>query len=88
MPLFEFACRDCGHRFEYLTRQGHQPACPACHGEALEKQLSVFAVSTGSNTDSRIDSGVLWIVRRSARSGLLFDTLTAVFFLEFRAFHV
>ena len=57
MPLFEFACRDCGHRFEYLTRQGHQPACPACHGEALEKQLSVFAVSTGPNTDSRIAAG-------------------------------
>jgi putative FmdB family regulatory protein len=54
MPLFEYACRDCGHRFEFLTRQGHQPACPACHGEALEKQLSVFAVSTGPNTDSRI----------------------------------
>ena len=48
------ACRECGHLFEYLTRAGQQPACPACHGSALDKQLSVFAVSTSSNTDSRI----------------------------------
>ncbi len=46
MPLFEYACRDCGHHFEFLTREGHVPACPACRSAALEKQLSVFAVST------------------------------------------
>jgi putative FmdB family regulatory protein len=50
MPLFEFACRDCGHRFEYLTRQGQEPACPACASAALEKQLSVFAVSAGGSS--------------------------------------
>ena len=72
MPLFEFACRDCGHRFEYLTRQGHQPACPACHGAALEKQLSVFAVSTGSEYGFPERRRSLRIVRRSARPRLLF----------------
>ena len=45
MPLFEYACRDCGQHFEYLTRQGETPTCPSCHGAELEKQMSVFAVS-------------------------------------------
>lgn len=46
MPLFEYACRGCGHQFEYLTREGQSPACPACTGGDLEKQLSVFAVAS------------------------------------------
>ena len=45
MPLFEYRCESCGHRFEQLTRSGVAPACPKCQGEALEKQLSTFAVS-------------------------------------------
>jgi putative FmdB family regulatory protein len=45
MPLFEYACRSCGHHFEYLTRAGHAPSCPACASAELEKQLSVFAVN-------------------------------------------
>jgi len=48
MPLFEFACRSCGHRFEFLTRAGQTPACPSCAGAELEKQLSVFAVGAAS----------------------------------------
>jgi putative FmdB family regulatory protein len=46
MPLFEYACRGCGHHFEYLTRAGQNPRCPTCAGSELEKQLSVFAVSS------------------------------------------
>jgi putative FmdB family regulatory protein len=48
MPLFEYACRNCGHRFEYLTREGQSPRCPTCAGSELERQLSVFAVSSSS----------------------------------------
>jgi putative FmdB family regulatory protein len=48
MPLFEYACRACGHKFEYLTRGGQTPSCPSCASRELEKQLSVFAV--GANT--------------------------------------
>jgi putative FmdB family regulatory protein len=50
MPLFEYTCRGCGHRFEFLTREGKTPACPSCQGVELEKQLSVFAVSSGSGS--------------------------------------
>ncbi|MGE5244980.1 MAG: FmdB family zinc ribbon protein [Betaproteobacteria bacterium] len=49
MPLFEYACRQCGNRFEYLTREGQAPSCPSCSGTDLEKQLSVFAVAAGGS---------------------------------------
>lgn len=52
MPLFEYACRDCGHHFEFLTRADRAPACPACTSTDLEKQLSAFAVS-GSAAKAR-----------------------------------
>lgn len=45
MPLFEYRCESCGHRFEHLSREGVAPSCPTCQGEKLEKQLSVFAVN-------------------------------------------
>ena len=48
MPLFEYECRGCGHHFEYLTRDGQSPSCPACKGVELQKQLSVFAALKGS----------------------------------------
>jgi len=47
MPLFEYECRGCGKQFEYLTRDGQSPSCPACQGADLQKLLSVFAVSGG-----------------------------------------
>jgi putative FmdB family regulatory protein len=48
MPLFEYACRSCGHAFEYLTRAGIAPECPKCSSHELDKQLSVFAVSVSA----------------------------------------
>ena len=47
MPLFDYACRDCGHRFEALVQGRSKPACPECAGRKLEKQLAAFAVSSG-----------------------------------------
>ena len=46
MPIFEYACLDCDHRFETLVRGEARPECPACHGDRLQKQLSVFAVAS------------------------------------------
>jgi putative FmdB family regulatory protein len=54
MPLFEYECRGCGRQFEFLTRDGQTPACPSCHGEDLQKLLSVFAV--GADGGSRSSS--------------------------------
>jgi len=50
MPIFEFVCHDCAHRFEFIVRGAIEPACPACQGRRLEKQLSVFAVGARGNT--------------------------------------
>jgi len=43
MPIYEYVCRDCGHRFEWLVRSGEKPACPSCGRGKLAKQLSVPA---------------------------------------------
>ncbi|MGE3177037.1 MAG: zinc ribbon domain-containing protein [Vicinamibacterales bacterium] len=48
MPLYEYACRDCGKAFEFLTRAGQEPACPACASRSLDKRSSVFAVNTST----------------------------------------
>jgi putative FmdB family regulatory protein len=58
MPLYEYACRTCGHHFEYLTRADTSPSCLSCGSTELEKQLSVFAVSAaGSKDTAPVSSG-------------------------------
>lgn len=51
MPIYEYACQDCGQSFETLVRSGTTPECPGCHSTHLDKQLSVFATS-GSTTEA------------------------------------
>jgi putative FmdB family regulatory protein len=57
MPLFEYRCSDCDHAFEVLMRADTKLECPACHGDRLEKQLSVFAVSANGNPRAQQTSG-------------------------------
>jgi putative FmdB family regulatory protein len=52
MPLFEYVCRDCHQPFEALVTASRPPACPSCQSQALDKQLSVFAVSAKSGKAS------------------------------------
>jgi putative FmdB family regulatory protein len=40
MPLFEYSCRDCGHRFEAFVTADRVPACPNCQSAELTKLLS------------------------------------------------
>ena len=47
MPIYEYACRSCGHEFETLVRGSDSPSCAQCASDELEKKLSVFA-SPGS----------------------------------------
>ena len=46
MPMYEFVCQGCRHRFEHLVLGEEAPSCPACQGRALEKQFSAFAVGS------------------------------------------
>jgi putative FmdB family regulatory protein len=48
MPIFEYVCRECGHAFEAIVNGSRAAQCPSCRSDALEKQLSVFAVSAGA----------------------------------------
>ncbi len=48
MPIYEYACNDCGSRFErYVRSWGEAASCPSCQSEAVEKQLSSFAMAGG-----------------------------------------
>jgi putative FmdB family regulatory protein len=49
MPIYEYACQDCGHGFEQLVRHDSVPACPQCRSQQLEKKLSVFATSAAGS---------------------------------------
>ena len=50
MPIFEYACHACGHRFEELVLGAESPRCPACEGDRLEKLLSRFGVGDGATS--------------------------------------
>ena len=48
MPLYEYGCSHCGHRFEILQAMGADGeglVCPACGEGGVEKQLSTFSGS-------------------------------------------
>jgi putative FmdB family regulatory protein len=51
MPLYEYRCRDCGHRFEVLQRSGagaEGVECPRCGAARPERTLSTFATASHS----------------------------------------
>ena len=56
MPILEYACRACGHQFEFLKLPAatDAPKCPSCSGEDLERLLSGFAMSTPELTQARV----------------------------------
>jgi putative FmdB family regulatory protein len=44
VPIFEYRCDHCGHRFEAIVLDGRQPdECPRCEQPDLRKQISTFA---------------------------------------------
>ena len=48
MPIYEYACRACGHRFETLVRRPDHDVveCAKCHSHDLEKLISTFAANS------------------------------------------
>jgi putative FmdB family regulatory protein len=57
MPLYEYECRACHHRFEALVRGSSPPSCPACQAEDLERILSLFAVNSDSTRRAALSDG-------------------------------
>lgn len=62
MPIYEFACQDCGHEFEKIQSfsDSSAPACPNCQGLHVLRRLSSPAIHfKGSGwyiTDSKVSS--------------------------------
>jgi putative FmdB family regulatory protein len=52
MPLFDFVCGRCQHRFEELVAAQEIPECPKCHGREVRRELPLFAVSGPSTGES------------------------------------
>jgi putative FmdB family regulatory protein len=52
MPIYEYVCSHCGHRFEKLVRNidGEQQVhCPRCRENGSTRVPSSFAVSRGGS---------------------------------------
>ncbi len=50
MPIYEYQCPACGHRFEELVRSQRdekQVKCPACGAAKVSREFSVFAAHEG-----------------------------------------
>ena len=58
MPIYEYHCADCDRSFECFVRPGGQETeCPACHGENIARELSVFASARSSDTAGPMNGG-------------------------------
>lgn len=46
MPIYEFACQDCGHQFEKIQSfsDSSTPACPNCQGLHVQRRMSAPAI--------------------------------------------
>jgi putative FmdB family regulatory protein len=60
MPIFEYVCKKCHHRFERLVLDQRKPKCPECASVRLERQVEAFVQGQpakkpgGLNNDSAI----------------------------------
>jgi putative FmdB family regulatory protein len=60
MPLYEYRCESCDHRFEVLQRMGEGNetlTCPRCGAGEPSKQFSTFASAGGGDTASFAGGG-------------------------------
>lgn len=58
MPIYEYSCGRCNHRFEaiVLSRQ-EKISCPACASTVIEKQLSMFSAPASDKEASSSSGG-------------------------------
>ena len=54
MPIYEFFCKDCNTIFNFFSRTINTekvPACPKCDNPALDRRVSLFAVTGRASED-------------------------------------
>lgn len=56
MPIYEFRCRKCDKKFEFLclSSEGSDAACPSCGEKDLERLLSSFCSRSASGLDQNL----------------------------------
>ncbi|MEZ4643088.1 MAG: zinc ribbon domain-containing protein [Chloroflexota bacterium] len=53
MPVYQYACQDCGHAFEKRLRMaqaGEPQVCPSCQSQQTRKRIGAIAVGGASVT--------------------------------------
>lgn len=56
MPMYQYACQQCGHDFEKrlrMSQSGETQACPTCGSMETRKRIGAFAVGGGDSTSQR-----------------------------------
>lgn len=50
MPIYEYACTRCRHRFERIMKVGEEaPACPVCGAKETKKRVAPFRTNAWSS---------------------------------------
>lgn len=53
MPIFEYRCKNCGHRFDALVRNsGEKISCESCGNQEVVRLISTFAVRSDDRSNS------------------------------------
>lgn len=72
MPIYEYACKACGHQLEAMQKMSDAPLrdCPACGKAELEKQISAagFRLKGGGWYETDFKSGSKKNVAESSSS--------------------
>jgi len=57
MPIYEYECRRCGERFEYLVlKSSIEAKCPSCQNTDLQQLISLCAVSSESSREANLNA--------------------------------
>lgn len=56
MPMYQYACEECGQEFERrlrMSQSGETQACPHCGSRETRKRIGAFAVGGGNSAPQR-----------------------------------
>jgi putative FmdB family regulatory protein len=56
MPIFEYVCKKCDHRFESIVLGRRRPKCPNCSSGKLERQVETFVQGRAGKRPRGINS--------------------------------
>ena len=57
MPVYEYECLQCGHRFDYLVlRTSPAAECPGCGKKELKQLISLCAMSSEGSREANLSA--------------------------------